>query len=42
VFDGCENTKVGCLTKTACGFEAGAVHVHFGMLERLWRHIFDN
>ena len=37
-----KNTKISTLPETVCGLETSAIHVHGGILERLWCQKFDS
>jgi len=41
-FNSGKNTKVSTLVETAFGLETCAIHLHDGILERLWCPKFDN
>jgi len=37
-----ENTEICTLSETTFRLKAGAIHLHCGVLKRLWRQEFDN
>ena len=42
MFYGGKNAKVSTLAETALGLENSKIHLHGGILERLWYQKFDN